>query len=506
MPPFLLRFQNEYGIIIESISKKDLSFKAEPWNSDEWLDVLEGKEFPGIFKFYTDIFHIRESTAENPCEGNKVSATDVRFKVLFPTENSSYHEYKGAIKVGKAWNRIDYSIQDGYMVFEVDQVDSFCVLSLVRQEKHAILPAGSQFISEIDNRIQVKFPPNAVTKTEHITFMKMFKVQLPLNSITDFCGDTEDNKYYICKWKDDGSFEITDLQPLVSNELVCFEDNSFSGYGCVGTHRSNSTSSLVSVVQEAYGLMKWCKILFFVGKLKNNNLPIMLECVDLQRVSDVCEKREKYGYQFVPEWISKDLFLSPDKTIITIDVKGIFRIPKESGVKHPRMSFVPVARDNFTRFLVELVKFGGPMYGILVLRENRTILYEIFYDPDTTKKFLPAKINGNRGKKPVVPNSTVKDFFTEKGLSALSQSMSPDTMYNVCIWMDMTTATYETLQQKYGLGTTRGNIALLKTALDQQPHKKKLENLIKALIASGQKSLADKLRRLHSKGKDLHTI
>lgn len=56
------------------------------------------------------------------------------------------------------------------MVFEVDQVESFCVLSLVRQEHHIILPAGSQFISKIDNRIQVIFPPDAVTQEEHITF------------------------------------------------------------------------------------------------------------------------------------------------------------------------------------------------------------------------------------------------------------------------------------------------------------------------------------------------
>lgn len=57
------------------------------------------------------------------------------------------------------------------MVFDVDQVDSFCVLSLVRQEKHTISPDGSQFISEIDNRIQIIFPPNAVMKEEDITFM-----------------------------------------------------------------------------------------------------------------------------------------------------------------------------------------------------------------------------------------------------------------------------------------------------------------------------------------------
>lgn len=164
-------------------------------------------------------------------------------------------------------------------------------------------------------------------------------------------------------------------------------------YGCVGTPQLNSPSSLESMVQEAYGLKKWCKILFFVGKLKKYNLPIMLECVELQRVEDVCKKRENYGYQFVSDWTSKDLFLTPDKTIISVDVKGIFNIPIESGVKQPRLSFVPSARENFTLFLVNLQNRGKIAYGVLALRENRQILYEIYYDPD--KKI------GNSGKQPV---------------------------------------------------------------------------------------------------------
>lgn len=139
---------------------------------------------------------------------------------------------------------------------------------------------------------------------------------------------------------------------------ICFR------YGCVGTPQLNSPSSLESVVQEAYGLKKLCNILFFVGKLTKYNLPIMLECVELQRVEDVCKKRENYGYQFVSEWISKELFLTPDKTILSVDVKGIFSIPPESCVKQPRLSFVPSARDNFTLFLVNLQKRGKITYGM----------------------------------------------------------------------------------------------------------------------------------------------
>lgn len=73
--------------------------------------------------------------------------------------------------------------------------------------------------------------------------MKMFKVQLPLDTSPELCGKTEDYIYYIFKMNDDGSFESTDLQPSVSNGLVCFEANSFSGYLSLhfsGKYRNNS--------------------------------------------------------------------------------------------------------------------------------------------------------------------------------------------------------------------------------------------------------------------------
>lgn len=65
--------------------------------------------------------------------------------------------------------------------------------------------------------------------TRHIKFKKMFKVQLPLLSIPELYDTTKDYIYYIFKWNDDGSFELTDIQPVVNNGLVFFETNSFSG-------------------------------------------------------------------------------------------------------------------------------------------------------------------------------------------------------------------------------------------------------------------------------------
>lgn len=83
--------------------------------------------------------------------------------------------------------------------------------------------------------------------------------------------------------------------------------------------------------------------------------------------------------------------------------------------------------------------------------------------------------------------------------------MSPEIMLQVCLNMDMTTATYERIRQKY-TNITLGEITLLKAAIHQQPHGKELENLTKALIESGQQSLADKIQQLNSNGEPLHTI
>lgn len=56
------------------------------------------------------------------------------------------------------------------MVFQADNVESFCVISFVPEQKCKISQDGGQFISTADNRIQVSFPPNAVDQVEEIGF------------------------------------------------------------------------------------------------------------------------------------------------------------------------------------------------------------------------------------------------------------------------------------------------------------------------------------------------
>lgn len=69
------------------------------------------------------------------------------------------------------------------MIFKIKEGESFCVLSLVRQEKSTVVPTGSQFISEIDNRIQITFPPNAVSKEEQLSFKVTLKYKLSSQKI-----------------------------------------------------------------------------------------------------------------------------------------------------------------------------------------------------------------------------------------------------------------------------------------------------------------------------------
>lgn len=115
----------------------------------------------------------------------------------------------------------------------------------------------------------------------------------------------------------------------------------------------------------------------------------MLECVEPHRETEVVEKRTKYGCNVVTEWNSKDFFFIPDTTIITVDVKGKFMIPKESSLKFPKLSFIPVARENFTLFLVNLKACS--LYGILSIRDNKSMLYEICYDPASTIRVPPNR-------------------------------------------------------------------------------------------------------------------
>lgn len=126
-------------------------------------------------------------------------------------------------------------------------------------------------------------------------------------------------------------------------------------------------------------------------------------------------------------------FLIPDKTIITVDVKAKFGIPKECNTKHPKLSFIPVAKDNFTRFLVEL-KTSGTVYGVLSIRDNKSVLDEIFYDPASTIKLPPNRkirdrLTGNRNDHLVISRSSTTGNRIGKGTADSSVTDKKDGIF-----------------------------------------------------------------------------
>lgn len=183
--------------------------------------------------------------------------------------------------------------------------------------------------------------------------------------------------------------------------------------------KSSSETSIKYAVEEAMGFRKWCKILFFVGKKQNNRMKLILQCVEIQKMSVMCDLRKKLGFHFVADCMSSNLFLPPDTTVIDVDIKGRFSLPKASAIRHHRVRFIPSGGDIFTEIQVELkANLSGELYGILVLRHGRDILQQIFYDPDSNKPTLPHKLITNemigiRRENQETNRSAVKEFLNE---------------------------------------------------------------------------------------------
>ena len=72
-----------------------------------------------------------------------------------------------------------FLIQEGVVTFNCNQIESFCIVSTPRHDKHIVTPDGYEFVSEADNRIKVDFPVGSVAKDENVEF----KVSHTNNSI-----------------------------------------------------------------------------------------------------------------------------------------------------------------------------------------------------------------------------------------------------------------------------------------------------------------------------------
>lgn len=121
----------------------------------------------------------------------------------------------------------------------------------------------------------------------------------------------------------------------------------------------------------------------------------LLECVEWYKVKATSEKRKLLGFNLISEWISKDLYLEPCKAVIAVELKGKFKMPKDSGIKQHKISFIPMAKDNYEHVEVELDDKKLSSYGIVSLFHNNKCLYDIYYDPTRSIRVAPNYLKPN---------------------------------------------------------------------------------------------------------------
>lgn len=144
-----------------------------------------------------------------------------------------------------------------------------------------------------------------------------------------------------------------------------------------------------SIIDRAQGIKKRCKILFFVGNTEKSHIHILLECVEWDKVKEITKRRQSLGFHLISDWISKDLYLEPYNTVLVVEMKGKFKIPKESGFKQRKITFLPLAQDNYEHIVAELDDKKMSAHGIVSIFQNNQLLYEIFYDPVRSIKVAP---------------------------------------------------------------------------------------------------------------------
>lgn len=89
----------------------------------------------------------------------------------------------------------------------------------------------------------------------------------------------------------------------------------------------------------------------------------------------------------------------PDKTIIKVDVGGMFSMPR--GItRSPAISFNPNVNENFNTFRVLASgRSGGRSFGILSMINTKGLIYEISVDPTTYFHHKSRRPTGGADKK-----------------------------------------------------------------------------------------------------------
>lgn len=185
------------------------------------------------------------------------------------------------------------------------------------------------------------------------------------------------------------------------NLVNCYSLFTFFSVAVVAATRNHPDvlENVYRSIQAAYMFTKTCKILFFVRKQTSlSSMMIILECVASEKMEEIIINRKSiYDFDIVKEWTSRDIDMIPDRTVIKVDVRGKFSMPKEAKIKSPAIYCNPFGRENFNRFQVELSqRVGGSLFGILSFRNTKHVIDEIFYDPSSRTKVPNKSKSGYR--------------------------------------------------------------------------------------------------------------
>ncbi|XP_076094919.1 uncharacterized protein LOC143065301 isoform X1 [Mytilus galloprovincialis] len=470
--------------------------------------------------------------------------------------------FRAHVRSRKQWTIVDtqYHHQEGTVTFNCNQMDSFCIISTPREETHTVTPDGYEYVSEADSRIHVDFPLGAVSQDETVdfrviplnresmackiernprncfilaiseclavrhsvvSFNKPVDIQLPVDDLPGIDSQNVDCKYGVFKRKHKGSFWLTNLDVEERNGIPTISVNSFSEYVILKV-RSDMFSKLQSLLPEeievAIGDKMCCKILIFVSNRKPSSISVILECCTKDSTEEVTQRRRQMGYELLRQCPSPDFFF-PVNQRIRVDVGGRFALTKHIGKGYYFLTFFPIAADNFICFPVE--RYNGmesAVYGIISFKEDngtKKDLHAIHYDPWSSRGRPQGKqltMAGSRSA-PVSRQMTAasddvrknKDdvnfdeiFFSDKGLLAVAQALSPDSMFKVVINLDMTKVQYEQITNDYSaLTTSSRHLQLLKTALEISSNEPKIQRLTSSLRDSDETSIADKVEELY---------
>lgn len=88
----------------------DKIFKAEPWPTEERLNLRQKENLSEIYRFETDIYHVREQDSDLPFCASSIKEDDIDVEIELPLFNGVHERYvkfKAFVKNNNIWTLVD---------------------------------------------------------------------------------------------------------------------------------------------------------------------------------------------------------------------------------------------------------------------------------------------------------------------------------------------------------------------------------------------------------------